>query len=132
MDPKLFAKTLIRNATWSRSYYTNRNNKVTLYSKISPVGSPSLSVVPELDNWVHKGKKVRVGELHRIIHDLRKRKRYTHALEVQFFTFYCFSLSMALVWVCVCLLGKCGKRNGNEWLLLLKKSTLLNLEVYCR
>ncbi|KAH7545992.1 hypothetical protein FEM48_Zijuj01G0153000 [Ziziphus jujuba var. spinosa] len=65
-----------------RTYYTNRTNKVTLYSKISPLGNPSLSLVPELEHWVHQGKKLRVGELHRIIHDLRKRKRFSQALEV--------------------------------------------------
>ncbi|XP_059659180.1 pentatricopeptide repeat-containing protein At4g21705, mitochondrial-like [Cornus florida] len=75
-------ETLIRNPIWSRSYYTNRQNKVTLYSKISPLGNPSLSVVPELDDWVGKGKKVRFAELQRIIHDLRKRKRFSHALQV--------------------------------------------------
>lgn len=115
MDPKLFSKTLMQNATWSRSYYTNRNNKVTLYTKISPLGSPSLSVVPELDNWVHKGKKVRVGELHRLIHDLRKRKRYTHALEVQCFAFYGFSLWngwFGSVFVCFGNVGKCMEMNG--------------------
>lgn len=82
MDPKLFSKTLIRNAITSRSYYTRRTQKPTLYSKISPLGSPSISVVPELDDYVHNGNKVRVAELHRIVHDLRKRKRFTQALEV--------------------------------------------------
>ncbi|KAA8515265.1 hypothetical protein F0562_018505 [Nyssa sinensis] len=77
-----FFETLIRNTISSRSYYTNRRNKVTLYSKISPLGNPSVRLSPELDNWVENGNKVRVGELQRIIHDLRKRKRFDHALEV--------------------------------------------------
>ncbi|KAL6991055.1 hypothetical protein U1Q18_009177 [Sarracenia purpurea var. burkii] len=66
----------------SRWYYTNRQGKVTLYSKISPRGTPGTSVTPELDGWIEKGNKVRVAELHRIIHDLRKRKRFSQALEV--------------------------------------------------
>ncbi|EEF43265.1 pentatricopeptide repeat-containing protein, putative [Ricinus communis] len=66
----------------SRYYYANRTKKVTLYSKISPLGDPNTSLVPELDNWVQDGNKVRVGELQRIIRDLRKRNRFTQALEV--------------------------------------------------
>lgn len=82
MNPKLFSKILFRNGITNRSYYTNRTRKPTLYSRISPLGSPGVSVVPELEDWVQKGSKVRVAELHRIIHDLRKRKRFTQALEV--------------------------------------------------
>ncbi|KAL5575435.1 hypothetical protein UlMin_017134 [Ulmus minor] len=82
MYRKLFSEILTKNAGFSRSYYTNRTNKVTLYSKISPLGDPSTSVVPELEDWVQKGKKVRVAELQRIIRDLRKRKRFSQALEV--------------------------------------------------
>ncbi|PON96066.1 Tetratricopeptide-like helical domain containing protein [Trema orientale] len=87
MHPKLFSQVLIRNArngslSLSRFYYTNRSNKATLYSRISPLGDPGTSVVPELDEWVQKGKRVRVGELQRIIHDLRKRKRFSQALEM--------------------------------------------------
>ncbi|CAO2842845.1 unnamed protein product [Amaranthus hypochondriacus] len=68
-----------------RGYYTTTKTKPgseSLYSKISPLGSPGISVKPEIDGWVEKGNKVRVAELLRIIHDLRKRKRFTHALEV--------------------------------------------------
>ncbi|KAK2976756.1 hypothetical protein RJ640_030106 [Escallonia rubra] len=74
-------QTLMRNVSRA-SYHTNSLKKDTLYSKISPLGSPSLSLKPELDEWVEKGKRVRIAELQRIIHDLRKRKRYTQALEV--------------------------------------------------
>ncbi|KAI5590815.1 hypothetical protein POPTR_004G042500v4 [Populus trichocarpa] len=83
MNTKLISKTLIQNQNTiiTRSYYTNKANKATLYSKISPLGStPSLE--PELDSWVRSGNKVRVAELQRIIHDLRKRKRFSHALQV--------------------------------------------------
>ena len=84
MNPKLFSEFLVRNASLSRSYYMNSAaNKATLYARISPLGDPGTSVVPELEEWVQKGKRVRVGELQRIIHDLRKRKRYSQALEVQ-------------------------------------------------
>ncbi|KAJ8549574.1 hypothetical protein K7X08_033281 [Anisodus acutangulus] len=39
------------------------------------------SVTNELDEWVCKGNKIRFAELQRIILDLRKRKRFTQALE---------------------------------------------------
>ncbi|GFZ15488.1 tetratricopeptide repeat (TPR)-like superfamily protein [Actinidia rufa] len=59
--------------------YCARNN---LHSRISPLGSPTLSMVPVLDQWVHEGKLVRGFDLRRIIRDLRIRKRYTHALQI--------------------------------------------------
>ncbi|KAK4797824.1 hypothetical protein SAY86_030150 [Trapa natans] len=65
-----------------RGYYQSRTRKPTLYSKISPLGNPSASVSPELDQWVQAGNKIRFAELQRIIRDLRKRKRYNQALEV--------------------------------------------------
>ncbi|XP_027930637.1 pentatricopeptide repeat-containing protein At4g21705, mitochondrial [Vigna unguiculata] len=73
---------LRRIAAASRSYYTSRTNKPSLYSKISPLGNPNTSVVPVLDDWVYKGNKVRVAELQRIIRDLRKRSRFSQALQV--------------------------------------------------
>lgn len=78
------SKTLIPKLSYiaSRSYYTNRHKKLTLYTKISPLGSPSVNLTPELDDWVEKGNKVRFAELQRIILDLRKRKRFSQALQV--------------------------------------------------
>ncbi|TKY71691.1 Pentatricopeptide repeat-containing protein mitochondrial [Spatholobus suberectus] len=73
---------LRRIAVASRTYYTSRSKKPSLYSRISPLGNPNTSVVPELDDWVYKGNKVRVAELHRIIRDLRKRSRFSQALQV--------------------------------------------------
>ncbi|KAF7803462.1 pentatricopeptide repeat-containing protein [Senna tora] len=82
MESKLFRKITMQSAIASRFYYTSRTRKPTLYNKISPIGSPSTSVVPELEDWVYKGNKIRVAELQRIIRDLRKRRRFTQALEV--------------------------------------------------
>ena len=116
MNSKLISKTLIQNQNTiiTRSYYTNKANKATLYSKISPLGStPSLE--PELDSWVRSGNKVRVAELQRIIHDLRKRKRFSHALQVfslsffsRFFLFLLYFVDLGFVW----LPGNC--RKGTE------------------
>ncbi|XP_059291859.1 pentatricopeptide repeat-containing protein At4g21705, mitochondrial [Lycium ferocissimum] len=64
-----------------RFYHSDKGKKATLYSKISPLGNPNCSVTNELDEWVCKGKKVRFAELQRIILDLRKRKRFTQALQ---------------------------------------------------
>ncbi|KAH7842250.1 hypothetical protein Vadar_003227 [Vaccinium darrowii] len=66
-----------------RSHFTESYPKVNnLYSRISPLGNPNLSMVPILDQWVHEGKKVRELELRGIIRDLRSRKRFSHALEI--------------------------------------------------
>ncbi|KAK4361114.1 hypothetical protein RND71_020066 [Anisodus tanguticus] len=64
-----------------RFYHSDKGKKVSLYSKISPLGNPTCSVTNELDEWVCKGNKIRFAELQRIILDLRKRKRFTQALE---------------------------------------------------
>ncbi|PPR95433.1 hypothetical protein GOBAR_AA25245 [Gossypium barbadense] len=76
------SKSLAQNGFFSRFYYTNRVNEATLYSRISPLGSPDKSVEAELDDWLKHGNNIRVAELQRIIHDLRKRKRFTQALQV--------------------------------------------------
>ncbi|GLU23018.1 hypothetical protein SLE2022_390520 [Rubroshorea leprosula] len=78
---KLFSETLIQNGIISRFYYTNRVNKATLYSRISPLGNKD-SVLPELEDWLKNGNRVRFAEVQRIIQDLRKRRRFSHALEV--------------------------------------------------
>ncbi|XP_065876865.1 pentatricopeptide repeat-containing protein At4g21705, mitochondrial-like [Euphorbia lathyris] len=84
MSSKLLSNTLIKfgNAASSRFYCTNRSRKVTLYSRISSLGYPGTSILPELENWVQNGNKVRVSELQYIIRDLRKKNRFTQALEV--------------------------------------------------
>ncbi|KAH6792918.1 hypothetical protein C2S52_003395 [Perilla frutescens var. hirtella] len=74
-------KTLIDTTIISRGCYHTINKK-SLYAKISPLGNPSTDVTPELDKWVDSGNKVRFAELQRIIVDLRKRKRFSQALQV--------------------------------------------------
>ncbi|XVF27653.1 hypothetical protein REPUB_Repub14bG0126900 [Reevesia pubescens] len=78
----LLSKSLTQNGLSSRFYYTNRVNKATLYSRISPLGSPDKSVEAELEDWQKNGKTIRVAELQRIIRDLRRRKRFSQALQV--------------------------------------------------
>lgn len=84
MEWKLLHRLAVAIGSRNRSYYTSRSKKPSLYSKISPLGNPSTSVVPVLDDWVYKKNKVRVGELQRIVRDLRKRSRFSQALQVKF------------------------------------------------
>ncbi|KAB1216580.1 hypothetical protein CJ030_MR4G002180 [Morella rubra] len=67
-----------------RPYSTGRHasSRRNLFSIISPLGDPSLSLVPVLDRWVDEGNKVKVLEFQRIVRDLRARRRFNHALEV--------------------------------------------------
>lgn len=60
-----------------------RNN---LYSRISPLGDPDVSLTPVLDQWVLEGQKISELELQRIIRQLRSRKRFKHALQVHYFS----------------------------------------------
>ncbi|KAM1644197.1 hypothetical protein ACFXTN_005524 [Malus domestica] len=57
-------------------------NDGEMHTRISMLGNPSLNAVPELDDWVYNGNKVRVTELQRIIHDLRKWKCFSQALQI--------------------------------------------------
>ncbi|CAL5183428.1 unnamed protein product [Lathyrus oleraceus] len=82
MNWKLLRSIATDIGSRNRSYYTSRTKKPSLYSKISPLGNPTTSVIPQLDDWVFNGNKVSVGELQRIVRDLRKRSRFTQALQV--------------------------------------------------
>jgi hypothetical protein len=67
----------------ARSYCTGRNASVSnLFLRISPLGDPSHSVVPVLDQWMEEGKRVKKPELQHIARELRARRRYRQALEV--------------------------------------------------
>ncbi|XP_057512533.1 pentatricopeptide repeat-containing protein At4g21705, mitochondrial-like [Actinidia eriantha] len=81
-------KTLIgdiNNNNGSCRWYSSKRQgkeRLSLYSKISPLGDPTTSLTSELDGWLRQGNKLRVAELHRIIRDFRRRKRFSHALQV--------------------------------------------------
>ncbi|XP_015954074.1 pentatricopeptide repeat-containing protein At4g21705, mitochondrial [Arachis duranensis] len=71
----------------SRIWFSSKNqvkttNRKNLYSRISPLGDPSVSVVPILDHWLLEGHAVKAPELHNIVKDLRSHKRFNQALEV--------------------------------------------------
>nr|GMD91883.1 pentatricopeptide repeat-containing protein At4g21705, mitochondrial [Ipomoea batatas] len=84
---QLLIRTLIRVNTTAliariRSYCTNGGKKASLYSKISPLGNPTTSITPELDEWARQSNKLRFAELQRITLNLRKHRRFSQALEV--------------------------------------------------
>ncbi|KAL6988672.1 hypothetical protein U1Q18_014428 [Sarracenia purpurea var. burkii] len=54
----------------------------SLYRRISPMGNPTVSVVPVLDQWAEEGRTVKKEQLQNIIKELRRYSRFKHALEV--------------------------------------------------
>ena len=66
-----------------RLYSARRTcNRRNLFARISPLGSPELSVVPILDQWIQEGRMIKDFEMRRIVRDLRNCRRYGQALEV--------------------------------------------------
>ncbi|KAJ0087740.1 hypothetical protein Patl1_32860 [Pistacia atlantica] len=76
-----------------RSYSTNieeRSSRISrlkgsmnaLYRRISPIGDPSVSIVPLLDQWIEEGHPVDKEQLQAFIKELRFYRRFSHGLEV--------------------------------------------------
>ncbi|KAJ6811453.1 pentatricopeptide repeat-containing protein isoform X1, mitochondrial [Iris pallida] len=65
-----------------KSSSSNNTKPETISSLVLPLGHPSISVTPELDRWVHRGKPLRPVELQHLVRELRKRRRCAQALEV--------------------------------------------------
>lgn len=53
-----------------------------MYRRISALGNPNCDVIPELRKWVYEGKSLGKWELQIIIKQLRKYRRYQHALQI--------------------------------------------------
>ncbi|KAK2647374.1 hypothetical protein Ddye_014863 [Dipteronia dyeriana] len=53
-----------------------------LYRKISPIGDPTVSIVPVLDQWVQDGGAIDKKTLQVMIKELRFYKRFAHALQM--------------------------------------------------
>jgi hypothetical protein len=77
-----------------------------LYRRISPLGDPKVSIVPVLDQWILEGRTVTKQPLLSIIKELRRFKRYTHALEV---SFYDSPFLFLFLFLFFSLLTMCGK-----------------------
>lgn len=75
-------QNLVANAIMRRSFRKATTQRNNLYSRISPLGDPRISLAPVLDQWVEEGKKVKDYELRTIVKGLRERKRFKQALEV--------------------------------------------------
>ncbi|KAJ1381524.1 Tetratricopeptide-like helical domain superfamily [Sesbania bispinosa] len=73
------ATFLLTRTYCSSTTVTNQKNP---FSRISPLGDPSISIVPVLDNWLREGNAVNDQQLQRIIKILRNKKRFNHALQV--------------------------------------------------
>ncbi|KAH7533328.1 pentatricopeptide repeat-containing protein At2g20710, mitochondrial [Ziziphus jujuba] len=54
----------------------------SLYDRISRIGNPRVSIVPVLNQWVEQGRDVKQAQLQKIIRQLRKYRRFTHALQI--------------------------------------------------
>ncbi|KAJ0028325.1 hypothetical protein Pint_36301 [Pistacia integerrima] len=53
-----------------------------LYRRISPIGDPSVSIVPLLDQWIEEGHPVDKEQLQAFIKELRFYRRFSHGLEI--------------------------------------------------
>lgn len=68
----------------------------TLYGRISRSGNAELSIIPVLEKWFEEGKDVKQSELLRIIKQLRKYRRFKHALQVSCFSIFCVSIHLPI------------------------------------
>ncbi|XP_049385150.1 pentatricopeptide repeat-containing protein At2g20710, mitochondrial-like [Solanum stenotomum] len=82
-NPIHFQRTIINRFYGTTSTKQDKNQKRDwVFARIAPLGSPDVSMVPVLEQWVEEGKTVVKSELQWIIKRLNSYKRYKHALEV--------------------------------------------------
>uniref|UniRef100_A0A2P2NIU4 Pentatricopeptide repeat-containing protein n=1 Tax=Rhizophora mucronata TaxID=61149 RepID=A0A2P2NIU4_RHIMU len=75
-------QSLTANAILQRTYSKEaRTAPKNLYSRISPLGDPSISVVPVLDQWAEELKEFKADEVRRTVKILRSNRRHKQALE---------------------------------------------------
>lgn len=67
-----------------------------MFRRISPLGNPNCRVIPELQKWVNEGKRLGKWELQIIIKQLRKYRRYQHALQISEWMDSCGSYGSSL------------------------------------
>ncbi|KEH19429.1 PPR containing protein, putative [Medicago truncatula] len=65
-----------------KPYSSTVRNRRNLFARISPLGDPSISISPILENWVQEGNPLGYKQLQRIIKSLRSSKRFSQALQV--------------------------------------------------
>ncbi|XP_031283144.1 pentatricopeptide repeat-containing protein At2g20710, mitochondrial-like [Pistacia vera] len=75
--------TATRNLTTERrSTNPDSNSMRGLFRRITPLGDPTVSIVPLLDQWVQEGRTVEKEQLQLFIKELRSFRRFTHALQI--------------------------------------------------
>ncbi|KAH7841326.1 hypothetical protein Vadar_028445 [Vaccinium darrowii] len=84
-----FRKTLHCSTTTTVSFPAKSGD--SLYRRISPLGSPTVSIVLVLDQWVVEGRSIKKEQLQNIIKELRRYSRFKHALEVSLSLCFVFS-----------------------------------------
>ncbi|KAK2647377.1 hypothetical protein Ddye_014866 [Dipteronia dyeriana] len=77
----------ITTATYERRGLTLTTKKWSdsmrlIYRKISPIGDPTVSIVPVLDQWVQDGGAIDKETIQVMIKELRSYKRFAHALQM--------------------------------------------------
>lgn len=92
------------STTCAVSKSTGGGGRDTLGKRLMSLVYPKRSAVIAISKWKEEGHSVRKYELNRIVRELRKLKRYKHALEVAFF---CFSFSTKKNFL-LCFLIKCS------------------------
>ncbi|CAK9323729.1 unnamed protein product [Citrullus colocynthis] len=61
---------------------SSRSPEDTLYRRVSQAGDPRISIVRVLDQWVEEGREVKQSDLKQLIKQLRKFRRFNHALQL--------------------------------------------------
>ncbi|XP_061370611.1 pentatricopeptide repeat-containing protein At4g21705, mitochondrial-like [Gastrolobium bilobum] len=88
MASALFSAILHKSRNFTSTFLLSKRccstdtNPRNIFSRISPLGDPSINVVPVLDKWLEEGNAVDGLQLQRIIKHLRSRNRFTQALQV--------------------------------------------------
>ncbi|XP_011096300.1 pentatricopeptide repeat-containing protein At2g20710, mitochondrial-like [Sesamum indicum] len=79
---RMIQSQLFATAPPRTRFSKNGSVSASLYRRISPMGDPSVSVVPALDRWIGEGNTACRDELYGIIKELTAYRRFNHALEV--------------------------------------------------
>ncbi|XP_047334279.1 pentatricopeptide repeat-containing protein At4g21705, mitochondrial-like [Impatiens glandulifera] len=83
MFPFLLKKlTSLNLSFFNRAHSMSARQPSDLYSRISPLGDPKHSIIEHIDNWIKEGNVVSLHRFRFMIRDLRRRRRYQHALEI--------------------------------------------------